>query len=112
MHSNKLAAKVASTAIVILIPIATLSVGASAAPKYAAHTERGTSINQVAPNAWSTRLSGLPAGGAALYDGVVPFDGTAFYHGGAGPAAVKQSAPHASSSRVSGLPFGGAALYV
>ena len=114
MHSNKLAAKVASTAIVVLIPIATLSAGASAAPKHAAHTEAGISIgwSRGGPNAWSSRLSGLPAGGAALYDGGVPFDGTAFYHGGAAPAAVKQSAPHASSSRVSGLPFGGAALYV
>ena len=114
MNTKKLVAKFASTAVVVLIPIATLSSGASAAQEPAAHTEAGTSIglNRVAPNAWSTRLSGLPAGGAALFDGVALYGGSAFYNVPAAPAAVKQVARNAWSSRLSGLQGGGAALYL
>jgi hypothetical protein len=113
MNTSKLAAKVASTAVVVLIPIFTLSAGASATPKGVAHKEGGISIglSRGGPNAWSSRLSGLPLGGAALYDGAVPYSGPAFYNGGAAPVAVRQSLPDAWSSRLSGLPFGGAALY-
>ncbi len=114
MNTKKLVAKFASTAVVVLIPIATLSPGASAAQKPAAHTEAGTSIglNRLAPNAWSSRMSGLPAGGAALFDGVALYGGSAFYSVPAAPAAVKQVPPNAWSSRLSGLHGGGAALYL
>ena len=92
MNANKLVAKVATTAVVVLIPIVALSTAASAAPKPAAHTEAGTSIGLTrgAPNAWSSRLSGLPAGGAALFDGLALDGGSAFYSVPAAPAAVKQ----------------------
>jgi hypothetical protein len=114
MNTKKLVAKLASTAVVVLIPIAILSPGASAAQKPVAHAEAGTSIglNRVAPNAWSSRLSGLPAGGAALFDGVGLYGGSAFYDVPAARAAVKQVAPNAWSSRLSGLRGGGAALYL
>jgi hypothetical protein len=114
MNSEKLIAKVAIAAAVVLVPIATLSAGASAAPRHTARTQGGISIDLSpgVPNAWSSRLSGLPFGGAALYDGVVPYDGSAFYNGGAAPAETGQSVPTAWSSRLSGLPFGGAALDV
>jgi hypothetical protein len=114
VNANKLVAKVASTAVVVLIPIVALSTAASAAQKPAAHTEAGTGIglNPVAPNAWSSRLSGLPAGGAALFDGIAFYGGSAFYNVPAAPGAVKQVAPNAWSSRLSGLPTGGAALYL
>ena len=114
VNANKLVAKVATTAVVVLIPIVALSTAASAAQKPAAHTEAGTSIGLTrgAPNAWSSRLSGLPAGGAALFDGLALYGGSAFYNVPAAPAAVKQVAPNAWSSRLSGLPTGGAALYL
>ena len=108
------AAKVAGTALVLLIPIATLSAGASAAQKAAPRPEAGISLgfNRAAPNAWSSRLSGLPTGGAALFDGISVYGGPAFYNVPAAAAAVKQIAPNAWSSRLSGLPTGGAALYL
>ncbi len=114
MNTKKLAARVASTAVVALISIATLSAGASAAQKPAAHIDAGTrsGATGTAPNAWSTRLSGLPSGGAALFDGVTPSYGLPFYDSPAAPARVKQIAPNAWSSRLSGLQAGGAALYV
>ena len=114
MNTKKLVAKVASTAVVVLIPIATLSPGASAAEKPAAHAGAGTSIglDQVAPNAWSSRLSGLWAGGAALFDGIAPYGGSVFYNVPAAPAGVEQVAPNSWSSRLSGLQGGGAALYL
>ena len=113
MNANKLVAKVASTAVVVLIPIVALSTVASAAQTHAAHTKFGPSIglNRGAPNAWSSRLSGLPYGGAALFDGLALYGGSAFYNVPSAPAAVKQVAPNAWSSRLSGLPTGGAALY-
>ena len=113
MNTKELVAKVASTAVVVLLPIATLSPGASAAQKPAAHAEAGTStgLNR-APNAWSSRLSGLPTGGAALFDGIAPYGGPAFYNVPAAPAVVTQVAPNAWSSRLSGLQGGGAALYL
>ena len=114
MHSNKLTAKVASAAIVVLIPVATLSAGASAAPKHGAQAEGAISIgaDRGGPNAWLTRLSGLPFGGAALFDGAVPYSGTVFYGGAAAPAALNPTVPNSRSTRLSGLPFGGAALFV
>jgi hypothetical protein len=114
MNSKELAAKIATTAIVVLIPIATLSAGASAASTHVAHNESAISIamNPGAPSAWSSRLSGLPFGGAALYDGAVPYNWAAWYNGGAVPAAVTQNVPNAWLSRLSGLMFGGAALYL
>jgi hypothetical protein len=113
VNLKTLVAKVARTAVVVLIPMVALSTAASAAPKPAAHTEAGTSIglNRGAPNAWSSRLSGLPTGGAALFDGLALAGGSAFYNVPSVSAAVKQVAPNAWSSRLSGLPTGGAALY-
>ena len=112
MNSKKLIAKVASTAIVVLVPIATLSAGALAESKDAARTQGATATgrSRTAPNASLSRLSGLPFGGAALYDGAVLYDGSALYSLGPAPAAVRQSVANAWSSRLSGLPFGGAAL--
>jgi hypothetical protein len=114
MNTKQLAAKVASAAVVVLIPIATLSATALASQKVTSPTEAGVSagLNRDAPNAWASRLSGLPFGGAALFDGTSPSGGSAFYNGAADPTVVKQSAPNAWSSRLSGLEFGGAALYV
>lgn len=114
MKSKKLAAKVATTATVVLITITTLSAGASATSKQVAHNEGAISIamNRGAPSTRSSRLSGLPFGGAALYDGAVPYNKSAFHNGGADPLAVKQSVPDARSSRLSGLMFGGATLYL
>ena len=114
VNAKKLVAKLASTAVVVLIPIVALSTAASAAQKPAAHTEAGTSIglNRGAPSAWSSRLSGLPYGGAALFDGLALDGGSAVYNVPAAPAVVKQVAPNAWSSRLSGLPTGGAALYL
>ncbi len=91
VNANKLVAKVASTAVVVLIPIVALSTAASAAQKPAAHTKLGASIGLTrgAPNAWSSRLSGLPVGGAALFDGLALYGGSVFYNVPAAPAAVK-----------------------
>jgi hypothetical protein len=113
VNANKLVAKVVSTAVVALIPIVALSTVASAAQTHTARTEFriATGLVRGAPNAWSSRLSGLPTGGAALFDGLAPYGGSAFYNVPAAPAAAKQSGPNAWSSRLSGLPTGGAALY-
>ena len=112
MNSKRLVAKVATAGIVVLVPLAALSAGALAEPKDAARTQgaAGTGVSRGAPNASLSRLSGLPFGGAALYDGAVPYDGSALYNLGPAPAAVGQSVANAWSSRLSGLPFGGAAL--
>jgi hypothetical protein len=114
MNTKKLVAKVASTAVVVLIPMATLSPGASAAQRPAAPAGARATIglDRAAPGAWSSRLSGLPAGGAALFDGTAPYGGSAFYNVPAAPAAVVQVGPNSWSSRLSGLQGGGAALYL
>ena len=113
MNTRKLAAKVASTAIVVLVPIATLSASASASQKHPAQADAGTSLglNRSAPNAWASRLSGLPSGDAALFDGLPLYGGSGFYNVPAAPAGRKQMAPNAWASRLSRLPSGGAALY-
>jgi hypothetical protein len=113
VDTKKLVAKVVSTAVVVLIPMVALSTAASAAQTHAAHTKFETNIglNRGAPSVWSSRLSGLPYGGAALFDGLAVYGGSAFYNVPAAPAAAKQSGPNAWSSRLSGLPTGGAALY-
>jgi hypothetical protein len=68
MNSKKVVAKVATAAIVVLVPIGTLSARALAEPKDAARTQgaTGTGVRRVAPEASLSRLSGLPFGGAAL----------------------------------------------
>ena len=62
VNTNKLVAKVASTAVVLLIPIVALSTVASAAQTHAAHTKfRRPRSHRGAPSTpWSSRLSGLP----------------------------------------------------
>jgi hypothetical protein len=67
MNTKKIAAKVVSTAAVVLVPVA-LSAVASASPRYTAHAraELSTATRGSAPNAWATRTSSLPSGGAAL----------------------------------------------
>jgi hypothetical protein len=116
MNPMKLVAKVASMAVGVLIPIAMLSPGVAAAQEQiqTAHLQSGARIvqNRAAPNAWASRLSGLPAGGAAISDGFALYGGSAFYNVPAAPAAVKQITPNAWSSRLSGLGAGGAALYL
>jgi hypothetical protein len=114
MNTKKLAARVASTAVVAFISITTLSAVASAGERPAARTDAGTGtvVTRTTPNAWSSRLSGLPSGGAALFDGVTPDYGSPFYDSPATLVRVKQVAPNAWSPRLSGLPFGGAALYI
>jgi hypothetical protein len=62
MNTKQLAARVASATVVVLSPIATLSASASASQKVTSPTEAGLSagLNRDAPNAWASRLSGLP----------------------------------------------------
>jgi hypothetical protein len=114
MNMKRFATKVASTAVVVLIPLTALAPSALAAPRHTAHTAGGvsTATRGSAPNAWASRTSALPDGGAALFDGIPLDGGSAFYHVPAAPAPVNRVAPNAWSSRASGLEFGGAALYV
>ena len=95
MNTKKLAAKVAGAAIVVLVPIATLSASGSASQKHPAQADAGTSIglNQSAPNAWASRLSGLPSGDAALFDGLPLYGGSGFYNIPAAPAAPEANGP-------------------
>jgi hypothetical protein len=110
MNTKKLAAKVVGTALVIVIPMATLSAGASAAPKSPAHAQ--AEVNRAGTNTWSSRPSGLMFGGAAVVDGTPLYAGPPFYNGAALPTAVKQRVRNAGSSRLSGLMFGGASRYL
>ena len=113
MKAKNLAAKVACMALISIVPLATLSSGASAAQKPIGGVEtRAITANRIAPNAWSSRVSGLPTGGAALFDGVPLYGGSIFYDSPAAPAAAHHLAPNAWSSRLSGLQEGGAALFV
>ena len=59
MNTKKVAAKIASTAIVLLIPIGGLGSAASAS--------QTPSVSRSAPNPWASRTSGLQGGGAALF---------------------------------------------
>jgi hypothetical protein len=104
MNTRKVAAKVASTAIVLLIPLGAFSSAASAS--------QTPSAGRSAPNPWASRTSGLPGGGAALLDGLSLSGGPAFYNVPAAAAQVTQVAPNAWWSRTSGLQGGGAALFV
>jgi hypothetical protein len=103
MNTKKAAAKLVSTAIVVLMPIGALSATASASQEHL--------VSRSVTNAWTNRVSGLPSGGAALFDGIPLYGGSAFYDVGAAAAPVKPFTPNAWASRLSGLPGGGAALY-
>ena len=113
MNTKKIAAKVASTAAVVLVPLA-LSAVASASPRYTPHAraELSTPTHESAPNAWATRTSSLPAGGAALFDGLPLYGGSAFYDVPAAPAQAAHVVPNAWATRTSALPAGGAALFL
>jgi len=128
MNTKKLTAAIATTALVVSVPLATLYTGAAAAAQHHAMgpaveasvgaakapranlcskpaTARINNSEQAARAAATSRLSGLPFGGAALYDPSTAPPMNAEAIGNADRAARA-----AATSRLSGLPFGGAAL--
>ncbi|HXW80828.1 MAG TPA: hypothetical protein VEJ84_15100 [Acidimicrobiales bacterium] len=113
MNTKKIAARVASTAAVVLVPLA-LSTVASASPRYTPHAraELSPASRGSAPNAWATRTSSLPSGGAALFDGLPLYGGSAFYNVPAAPAQAGPVVPNAWATRTGSLPSGGAALFL
>jgi hypothetical protein len=124
MNTKKLAAAAVTAALVTLVPLTMLNTATVVAQQHATRPIVGASVAhkgapaayqcsnaptgqqrsdpaptkaaEGAPNAWSSRQSGLPQGGALLYRA---------------PATAAPGAPNAWSSRQSGLPQGGAALY-
>jgi hypothetical protein len=99
MNAKKLTAAIAATALVVSVPLATLYAGPAVA---AQHHAMGTAAARAAA---TSRLSGLPFGGAALYD-----PQTAPPMNAAATTNAERAARAAATSRLSGLPFGGAAL--
>ncbi len=95
MNTKRFATKVASTAVVVLIPLTALAPSALAAPRHTAHTAGGvsTATRGSAPNAWASRTSALPDGGAALFDGIPLDGGSAFYHVPAAPDRGEPGSP-------------------
>jgi hypothetical protein len=106
MNTRKLTIAVATTALVMSVPLATVYGGSAAA---AQHPSARTAIAvSVRSGEATSRLSGLPFGGAAAYnpevDGTTPTNATAI-------AYAERAARAAATSRLSGLAEGGAALY-
>jgi hypothetical protein len=128
MNTKKLTAAIATTALVVSVPLVTLyAEAAAAAPHHtmgptvevtvgAAKASRADLGSKPAPArvnnserasraAATSRLSGLPFGGAALFDPQTapPMNAKAITN-------AERAARAAATSRLSGLPFGGAAL--
>jgi hypothetical protein len=105
MNTKKLTAAIATTALVVSVPLATVYAGAAVAVGH--HSARSAVEVSVRSSEATSRLSGLPFGGAAAYnaevDGTPPTNATAI-------AYAERAARAAATSRLSGLPFGGAAL--
>ncbi|HUC14311.1 MAG TPA: hypothetical protein VMS00_07650 [Acidimicrobiales bacterium] len=110
MNAKKLSTAIAATVLVTCIPVTTIYAGAALASgqrpdRPAAAARPATTASSSGPNAWASRSSNLPFGGAALsFGGIV--------YGAPHPVKTTHSAPNAWASRSSNLPFGGAALYV
>ena len=117
MNTKKLTAAMATTALVLSVPLITVytgaavAVGHSATPavQQAARAATTSRLSGLAERAAATsRLSGLPFGGAAAYnaevDGTPPTNATAI-------AYSERAARAAATSRLSGLPEGGAAVW-
>ncbi|HXR23493.1 MAG TPA: hypothetical protein VN786_13135 [Acidimicrobiales bacterium] len=111
MNTKKLSTAIAATVLVACVPVTTIYAGTALASgqrpdRPAAAARPATTASSSGPNAWASRSSNLPFGGAAL-----SFGGGIVY-GAPHPVKTTQSAPNAWASRSSKLPFGGAALYV
>jgi len=127
MNTKKLIAAIATTALVVSVPLATLYPGPAVAAQHHAMgpavevsvgatktsanvcskpaTARINNSERASRAAATSRLSGLPFGGAALFDPPTapPMNAKAI-------AIAERAARAAATSRLSGLPFGGAAL--
>jgi hypothetical protein len=104
MNTRNLTIAVATTALVMSVPLATLYAGSAvAAQHYSAQPAVAVSVRS---GEATSRISGLPFGGAAAYnaevDGTAPTDATAI-------AYAERAAQAAATSRLSGLAEGGAA---
>ena len=106
MNTKKLTAALATTALVLSVPLATLYAGSAVAAQH--HSARPAVAVGVRSGEATSRLSGLPFGGAAAYnaevDGTPPTNATAI-------AYAERAARAAATSRLSGLAEGGAAAY-
>jgi hypothetical protein len=104
MNTKKLTAAMATTALVLSVPLITVYSGAAVAAQH--HPARPAVAVSVRLGASTSRLSGLPFGGAAAYnaevDGTAPTNATAI-------AYAERAARAAATSRLSGLAEGGAA---
>ncbi len=105
MNTKKLTAAMATTVLVLSVPLITVYSGAAVA---VGHSATPSAVQQAARAGATSRLSGLPFGGAAAYnaevDGTPPTNGTAI-------AYAERAARAAATSRLSGLPEGGAAVW-
>jgi hypothetical protein len=129
MNTKKLTAAIAATALVVSVPLATLYSGAAVAAQHHATgpavevsvgsgealranlcsgpaTAQANGAERAARAAATSRLSGLPEGGALLDQPPTapPVNARAI-------ADAERAARAAATSRLSGLPVGGAALY-
>ncbi len=106
MNTRKLTIAVATTALVMSVPLATVYGGSAVAAQR--HSARPVVAVSVRSGEATSRLSGLPFGGAAAYnaeaDGTRPTNATAI-------AYAERAARAAATSRLSGLPEGGAAAW-
>ena len=104
MSIKKLGAAIAATVIAAYVPISTLYAGTALASGQRPDRPAVTGPSS-GPNAWASRSSNLPSGGAALsFDGVV--------YGAPHPFKATPVVPNAWATRTSNLPVGGAALYL
>ena len=115
MKTTKLSAAIATAALVVCVPFATVYPGAAAAPYHATQPARAIITAELAVRAAATsRLSGLAYGGAALEQPPTapPENLRAVINAQRAALNAERAARAAATARLSGVPCGGAALYL